>query len=102
MENDSQLIVIVRRRWNDPHSAKVALTALRELIIKDDPGGICSPIPRPFVYSRVWCDELIGGRPIHACDATSAPHELQLCVVETDNTAEINVKIRSLLRANSR
>jgi hypothetical protein len=37
--------VIVRRRWNDPQSAKVPLAALRELVIKNDPGGICGPIP---------------------------------------------------------
>ena len=64
--------VIVRRRWNDPQSAKAPLSALRELVIKNDPGGICSPIPRPFPYARVWCDQVIDGQAIHLCDPATA------------------------------
>jgi hypothetical protein len=90
--------VIVRRRWNDPHCAKVPLAALRELVIKNDAGGVCSPVPRPFPYARVWCDQLIDGHSIHACHLASAPHELQLCVIEGDNSAEINAEVRAKLR----
>lgn len=96
MTEEVKSIVVVRRRWNDPQSAKVPLAALRELVIKDDPGGICGPIPRPFPYARVWCDKLIDGHAIHACDPATAPHELQLCVIESDNSAELNTKVRAL------
>ena len=98
MTENTGMIVIVRRRWNDPHSAKVPFAALRELVIKNDPGGVCSPIPRPFTYARVWCDQLIDGRAIHPCDLATAPHELQLCVLEADNSAEINARLRAMLR----
>jgi hypothetical protein len=98
MIDNSDSMVIVRRRWNDPHSARVPLAALRELVIKNDPGGVCGPIPRPFPYARVWCDQLIDGRTIHLCDPTTAPHELQLCVLETDNPAELNSQVRAMLR----
>jgi hypothetical protein len=98
MTNEADSIAIVRRRWNDPHSAKVPFTALRELVVKNDPGGICGPVPRPFPYARVWCDQLIDGHAIHACDAATAPHELQLCLMETDNTAELNARVRLALR----
>jgi hypothetical protein len=98
MSNNSDFIVIVRRRWNDLHSARVPLSALRELVTKNDPGGVCSPIPRPFPYARVWCDQLIDGRALHACDPATAPHELQLCVLEADNSVELNAKIRAMLR----
>jgi hypothetical protein len=74
------------------------LSALREFVIKNDPGGICTPIPRPFPYARVWCDQLIDGRAIHLCEPATAPHELQLCVMETDNSAEINAQVRAMLR----
>jgi hypothetical protein len=96
--NKADSIAVVRRRWNDPHSAKAPLTALREIVVKNDPGGICGPIPRPFPYARVWCDQLIDGQAIHACDAATAPHELQLCVMESDNTAELNARVRAILR----
>jgi hypothetical protein len=98
MTDSSDPIVIVRRRWNDPHSARVPLSALRELVTRNDPGGVCSPIPRPFPYARVWCDQLIDGGAIHACNPATAPHELQLCVLEIDNTPEINVQVRAMLR----
>jgi hypothetical protein len=96
MTEDVKSTVVVRRRWNDPQSAKVPLAALRELVIKNDPGGICGPIPRPFPYARVWCDQLIDGHAIHACDPATAPHELQLCVIESDNSAELDAKVRAL------
>ena len=95
---EATLLVVVRRRWNDPQSARAPLHALREMIIRNDPGGVCSPIPRPFPYARVWCNELIDGAAIHACDSASAPHELQLCLTESDNSPEINAKIRAKLR----
>jgi hypothetical protein len=98
MPDNSDPDVIVRRRWNDPHSAKVPLAALRELAIKNDPGGVCGPLPRPFRYARVWCDQLTDGHAIHACDPATAPHELQLCVLETDNSAELNEKVRAMVR----
>ena len=90
--------MVVRRRWADPQSAKAPLAALRELVIKNDPGGVCGPIPRPFPYARVWCDQLLDGDALHACDAASAPHELQLCVIEADNSAATNAQVRALLR----
>jgi hypothetical protein len=41
---------------------------------------------------------LIDSQAIHACDRATAPHELQLCVLETDNSAELNAKVRAMLR----
>lgn len=98
MTQKNDLTVVVRRRWNDPRSARVPLAALRELVIKNDPGGVCSPIPRPFLYARVWCDQLIDGGAIHGCDHATAPHELRLCVLATDNADELNVQVRAMLR----
>ena len=91
-------LVVVRRRWNDPRSAKAPLGALRELLVKNDPGGVCGPIPRAFIYARLWCDQLIDGDAIHSCDPASAPHELQLCVNEADHSAALNLQLRALLR----
>jgi hypothetical protein len=98
MTHNADSIVTVRRRWNDPHSARVPMSALRELVTRNDPGGVCTPIPRPFPYARVWCDQLIGGSAIHICEPATAPHELQLCVMEADNSAELNAQVRAMLR----
>lgn len=91
-------LVVVRRRWNDHRSAKAPLAALREVVIKSDPGGVCGPIPRPFLYARIWCDQLIEGEAIHNCEPAMFPHELQLCVNEADNSAALNSLVRALLR----
>jgi hypothetical protein len=95
--SDSNPTIIVRRRWDDPQSARVALQHARELAIKDQPGGICGPIPRPFLFARVWCDHLIEGADIHTCDPRSAPHELELCVLERDNP-DVYATLRARLR----
>jgi hypothetical protein len=95
--SDSNPIIIVRRRWDDPQSATVALKHARELAIKDQPGGICGPIPRPFLFARVWCDHFIEGAAIHTCDLRTAPHELELCVLERDNP-DVYATLRARLR----
>ena len=87
-------LVVVRRRWNDPLQAQAPLRGLREPVFKNDPGGVCSPKPRPFLFARVWCDALVDGGAIHACDAASAPHELELCVLEKDNPAALYAALR--------
>src|ERR1700738_2327247 len=89
--------IIVRHSWHDPPPPRAALQHARELAIKDDPGGVCSPIPRPFLFARVWCDHLIEGAAIHTCDPRSAPHELELCVLERDNP-DVYATLRTLLR----
>ena len=78
-------VVTVRRRFNDPRTASVRVADLRELRVHNDAGGVCSPLPRPFLHARVWCDHLLDGQSIHSCDAATAPHELELCILEQDN-----------------
>jgi hypothetical protein len=90
--------VIVKRRWNDPHSAKAPLSALREVVTKNDPGGVCSPISKTLPLRRIWCDQLVDGSAIHLCDPATASHELQLCAIETDNSASTNAQLRAMLR----
>jgi hypothetical protein len=74
---DSIPTITVRRRWDDPESARVAPQHLRDLVIRNDPGGVCSPIPRPFLFARAWCDHLLEGTTLHTCDPRTAPHELR-------------------------
>jgi hypothetical protein len=89
--------IIVRRRWDDSEFARVALQHARELAIKVQPGGICGPIPRPFLFARVWCDHLFEGANIHTGDLRTAPHELELCVLERDN-ADVYAALRARVR----
>ena len=81
--------VILRRRWNDTHSGEVALTNVRDPRLRDDPGGVCSATSRPFLFVRLWCDQLTANHGLHTCDAATAPHELELCMLASDNDATI-------------
>jgi hypothetical protein len=93
-----QRLVTVRRRWNDPQSARVPEGALREPAVRNDPGGICGATPRPFLVARVWCDHLAGDTGLHACDPATAPHELELVILERDNPPDVHARLRSLRR----
>ena len=90
--------VTVRRRWNDPQSARLPLDALRELTVRNDPGGICGPTPRPFLSARVWCDHLDGGAELHPCDPATAPHELEVVILERDNEPATMSRLNALRR----
>jgi hypothetical protein len=55
-------------------------------------------MPRPFLYGRAWCDHLVDAQQLHACDAASAPHELELCIVEQDNAPDAYAQVMRRLR----
>ena len=78
-------LVTIRRRWNDPASARAPRNALRDLRIRSEPGGVCGPLERPFLHARVWCDHLVGDQALHRCESATAPHELEVCILERDN-----------------
>jgi hypothetical protein len=92
------LQVVVRRRWNDADSGTTELQHLREPVFKNVPGGICGPLPRPFLFARVWCEHLIDGAALHDCDLDTAPHELELCVLERDNPGAVYAALRRATR----
>jgi len=86
-------LVTVRRRWNDPGSSRAPRSALRELTIRNDPGGVCGLFERPFLHARVWCDHLVGEQNLHRCEPATAPHELEICILERDNLPEIYAEL---------
>jgi len=90
----NQPLVTIRRRWDDPRSARIAASHLQDLRLRDDPGGICANFPRAFLVARVWCDRLAENEGWHVCHAASAPHELEVCVLESDNGAELVARLR--------
>jgi hypothetical protein len=89
----------VRRRWNAPELADVSIDALWDLHFRNDPGGVCGALPRGFLFAHVWCDKLPDGALGHICRPDPlAPHELLVCILPTDNTAEIYAALRARAR----
>jgi hypothetical protein len=88
-------LVTIRRRWDDPGFARVAPGFLKDIRLRNDPGGVCSDLPRAFLVARVWCDQLAVNEGWHACHAATAPHELEVVVLEADNGAELVAQLRA-------
>jgi hypothetical protein len=88
-------LTIVRRRWNDPAYGYVQLGCLREVRLRNDPGGVCSQLPRAFLIGRLWCDQLAENVGLHVCKSATAPHELEVCVLEVDNGPELLAQLRA-------
>ena len=89
------VLVTIRRRWDDPRSARVALEHLRHLRLRNDPGGVCNDFARAFLAARVWCDQLVVNEGWHLCNPATAPHELEVVVLEADNGAQLMASLRA-------
>ncbi len=86
---------MVRRRHDDPRSATVAIPGLRDVRRRNDAGGVCGPYPRPLLGARVWCDHVAADDRWHLCDAATAPHELEVVVLESDNPPAVIDEVAS-------
>ena len=91
--------VVVRLRWDSPESAVVPAGLLRDLHVRNQPGGVCGALPRGFLHGRLWCDTLPAGTLGHVCRADSRPHELLVCILPTDNAAAQLERLRALSRS---
>jgi hypothetical protein len=95
----SSSTVRVRRRWNAPDVVEVSVDTLWDLHFRDEPGGVCRALPRAFLFAHLWCDKLADGSLGHICRADPpAPHELLVCILPTDNAAEIYSELRARAR----
>jgi hypothetical protein len=63
------------------------------------PGGVCGALPRGFLYGRTWCDQLPPGSLGHVCREESRPHEILVCILSTDNPAEVLERLRARARS---
>jgi hypothetical protein len=90
--------VLVRRRWNAPDIANVAVDALWDLHFRNDPGGVCGAFPRAFLFAHVWCDKLASGELGHFCREGPPPHDLVVCILPADNAAATYEDLRARAR----
>jgi hypothetical protein len=78
-QNDSAISVNVE--WNDWRSAQARLDDLRNVHLHHPKGA-----PHPLLHAYVSCSEIKGGDLAHTCDASSAPHDIRVCVLKSHNT----------------
>jgi hypothetical protein len=91
-QSTEDTLVTVRRQWNDSgHTARVRLTDLRHFHFRTTgggygaSGGFGNTAPKPFLHARMWCDRVVDGEVGHSCIHGPAPHEILVCITQTDN-----------------
>jgi hypothetical protein len=82
MTPDDDLVISITAAWNDGRSALVRSADLRT-------PHWCRPAgaPKTLLHAYVSCDRLVDGEVSHACDPSSAPHRVLVCVLKSHNTA---------------
>jgi hypothetical protein len=90
--------VTIRRRWNSPNFAEVSAEALWDLHIRNEPGGVCGPVPRAFLFAHVWCDKVAGAELGHFCREGPPPHDVLVCILPNDNPAPLYERLRGKAR----
>jgi hypothetical protein len=85
--NPNDVIVTVRRQWNDWREATYRLSDIRGLHWTNLSGGVNAAAPKAFIHGYVWCDRMIAGELAHSCEHGKGPHEIKVCLVKKANKA---------------
>ena len=79
--------VRVRRDWDDHRVGTVRWSDLGTPRWDMVSGGTQTRTPRPFVHGYVMCDK-VRGDIAHSCIHGPGPHNIQVCIVEKDNSRQ--------------
>jgi hypothetical protein len=80
-----EIIVTVRRQWNDWREARYRLRDIEGLHWTDVSGGVNARAPRALIHGYVWCNGMIDGELAHSCQHGEGPHRVLVCVVKKAN-----------------
>lgn len=94
-----QVVVTVRRQWNDHATAEYRLCDIAGLHWDDTSGGVGRRAPRPFLHGYVMCDAMVSGGVSHSCRHGPPPHRIKVCVVKKDNTSAVLRALQSKLES---
>ncbi len=81
------VIIQVRRQWNDWRSARYRARDIEGWRWDRFSGGVNAPAPQPFVHAYVSCDAMIGGDLAHSCLHGEGPHRIKVCITKKGNEA---------------
>jgi hypothetical protein len=100
MSETDDVVVSVRRQWNDYREAEYHLPKVHGLHWSNVIGGVNAVAPRAFLHGYVWCDGMISGELSHSCLHGSGPHYIKVCLVKNANKA-IWPKVLAAVRVES-
>ena len=87
-ESGDNVLVRVRRDWNDHRIGTVKWSDLRDPRWDNISGGEQNPTPQSFIHGYVWCD-IVQGDIAHSCAHGPGPHNIKVCLVKKDNSREV-------------
>jgi hypothetical protein len=86
---DGDLLVSVRRQWNDRKIGKVRLRDLSRFHWSQYGAGyrwrFGGVAPQPFLHAFMLCNRIVEGSVGHTCQHGPPPHKIQVCITRKDN-----------------
>ena len=74
--------------WNDWRSANARLADLHGVHWHQPKGA-----PHPILHAYVSCREISGSGLPHQCEASSAPHDIRVCVLKSHNIPAVYTEL---------
>jgi hypothetical protein len=93
-DGEQEILVNVRRQWDDWRSGTVRLQDLSGFHLSDQSGGVMRRAPRKFVHAYMSCEALVEGEIGHSCRHGPPPHTIKVCITKGDNNAITYDQIR--------
>ena len=88
MTERGNIAVSVNAKWNDWRFGNARLSALQDVHWHQPAGA-----PQPLVHAYVSCADLVVGTLPHACDRSSAPHRIRVCVLKSHNMPDAHAEL---------
>lgn len=93
---DDEMLVRVRRQWNDWRIGTVRFPDLSTPFWDDMSGGVQALAPRPFLHAYIFCTDIVEGEVAHSCmhkgeftiDENGHErwvHRIKVCMTKVDN-----------------
>jgi hypothetical protein len=88
MTDRHTLAVSVNAEWNDWRFANARLSDLQDVHWHQPTGA-----PQPLVHAYVSCADFVVGTLPHACEPSSAPHRIRVCVLKSHNIPDAHAEL---------
>ena len=82
MNEESEVIVWVRRQWNDWRNAAYKIEDVSGYHWDDTSGGVQARANRAYLHAYVWCNEMVKGELAHSCRHGAGPHRIKVCIIK--------------------
>lgn len=91
----SDLRITVRRQPNDWRQAVYRLGTITWFRFDSVSGGVMNETDT-LIWCNAWCDGMESGEIAHSCQHGPAPHEVKVCILESDNDPPVFSVVRQL------